>query len=87
MSRRILVVDDHADNRRILRDLLGSVGFEILEATTGEEAVMRAARAGHHILIPQSGFRTQWDAFLKVEQQTATLLDRSRGGMALICPE
>jgi two-component system cell cycle response regulator DivK len=42
VSRRILVVDDHADNRRILRDLLGSVGFEILEATTGEEAVARA---------------------------------------------
>ena len=42
MSRRILVVDDHADNRRILRDLLQSAGFEILEATTGEEAVTRA---------------------------------------------
>jgi two-component system cell cycle response regulator DivK len=40
--RRILVVDDHADNRRILRDLLGSAGFEVLEATTGEEAVARA---------------------------------------------
>ena len=42
MSRRILVVDDHADNRRILRDLLQSAGFEILEAMTGEEAVTRA---------------------------------------------
>ncbi len=42
VSRRILVVDDHADNRRILRDLLGSAGFEILEALTGEEAVAKA---------------------------------------------
>ena len=42
MSRRILVVDDHPDNRRILRDLLASAGFEILEATTGEDAVARA---------------------------------------------
>jgi len=42
VSRRILVVDDHADNRRILRDLLQSAGFEILEAMTGEEAVTRA---------------------------------------------
>jgi two-component system cell cycle response regulator DivK len=42
VSQRILVVDDHADNRRILRDLLGSAGFEILEAVTGEEAVARA---------------------------------------------
>ena len=43
MSRRILVVDDHPDNRRILRDLLGSAGFEVLESTTGEEAVTQAA--------------------------------------------
>ena len=42
MSRRILVVDDHADNRRILRDLLTANGFEILEALTGEEAVVQA---------------------------------------------
>ena len=34
MSTRILVVEDQADNRRILRDLL-SVGYEILEAVTG----------------------------------------------------
>jgi two-component system cell cycle response regulator DivK len=39
---RILVVDDHEDNRRILRDLLGSAGFEVIEATNGEEAVARA---------------------------------------------
>ena len=42
MSRRILVVEDHADNRRILRDLLSSVGYEILEAVTGDEGVTLA---------------------------------------------
>ena len=42
MSRRILVVEDQEDNRRILRDLLGSVGYEILEAVTGDEGVMLA---------------------------------------------
>jgi two-component system cell cycle response regulator DivK len=39
MSTRILVVEDQADNRRILRDLLSSVGYEILEAVTGDEGV------------------------------------------------
>lgn len=39
MSRRILVVEDQEDNRRILRDLLGSVGFETLEAENGEQGV------------------------------------------------
>jgi two-component system cell cycle response regulator DivK len=42
VSRRILIVDDHEDNRRILRDLLGSAGFQVLEATTGEDAVAQA---------------------------------------------
>jgi two-component system cell cycle response regulator DivK len=42
VSKRILAVDDQEDNRRILRDLLTSAGFEVLEATTGEEAVAQA---------------------------------------------
>lgn len=39
---RILVVDDQEDNRRILRDLLTSVGHEVIEAMSGEEAVASA---------------------------------------------
>ncbi len=42
MSRRILVVEDHEDNRRILRDLLTSAGYELIEAATGEEGVAAA---------------------------------------------
>jgi two-component system cell cycle response regulator DivK len=42
MSTRILVVEDQADNRRILRDLLNSVGYEILEAVTADEGVTLA---------------------------------------------
>ena len=42
MSKRILVIEDHEDNRRILRDLLTSAGFDVLEATTGEDGVTLA---------------------------------------------
>ena len=35
MSKRILVVEDQEDNRRILRDLLMASGYELTEATTG----------------------------------------------------
>jgi two-component system cell cycle response regulator DivK len=42
MTKRILVVEDHEDNRRIIRDLLHSVGYELIEAVTGEEGVARA---------------------------------------------
>ena len=42
MSKRILVVDDQEDNRRILRDLLTASGFEVIEGKTGEEGVALA---------------------------------------------
>jgi two-component system, cell cycle response regulator DivK len=42
MSKRILVVEDQEDNRCIVRDLLTSVGYEIVEAVTGEDGVHMA---------------------------------------------
>jgi two-component system cell cycle response regulator DivK len=39
MSKCILVVEDQADNRRILRDMLGNAGYELVEAESGEEAL------------------------------------------------
>jgi two-component system cell cycle response regulator DivK len=39
MTKRILVVEDQEDNRRILRDLLTSAGYELIEAVTGSEGV------------------------------------------------
>jgi two-component system cell cycle response regulator DivK len=41
--KRVLVVEDTEDNRRIIRDLLTSAGYEMIEATTGEEGVAMAA--------------------------------------------
>ena len=43
MSKRILVVEDQEDNRRIVRDLLASVGYSTLEAEDGEAGVAKAA--------------------------------------------
>ncbi len=42
MTKRILVVEDQEDNRRIMRDMLRKAGFEVLEATTGEQGVILA---------------------------------------------
>jgi two-component system, cell cycle response regulator DivK len=39
MTKRILVVEDQADNMQILRDLLTSAGYELIEAKDGEEGV------------------------------------------------
>ena len=50
MTKRILVVEDQADNLQILRDLLTSAGYEMIEAQDGEEGV-RAAGAHRPDLI------------------------------------
>ncbi|HEY0522124.1 MAG TPA: response regulator [Stellaceae bacterium] len=42
-GKRILVIEDTEDNRRIVRDLLTSAGYELIEATTGLEGVRMAA--------------------------------------------
>jgi two-component system cell cycle response regulator DivK len=39
MKKRILVVEDQEDNRTIVRDLLSSAGYDVIEATTGIEGV------------------------------------------------
>jgi len=43
MTKRILVVEDQADNLQILRDLLTSEGYQIVEAQDGEQGVRAAA--------------------------------------------
>jgi two-component system cell cycle response regulator DivK len=50
MTKRILVVEDQEDNRRIIRDLLASAGYEMIEATDGETGV-RLAEAERPDLI------------------------------------
>jgi two-component system cell cycle response regulator DivK len=44
MTKRILVVEDQEDNRQILRDLLSNVGYEMIEAEDGMQALEQAAK-------------------------------------------
>ena len=46
MRKRILVVEDQEDNRRIIRDLLRHAGFDVIEVGDGEQALIAAA--AHH---------------------------------------
>ena len=38
MTKRILVVEDQADNRQIIRDMLAPTDYQITEAENGEQA-------------------------------------------------
>jgi two-component system cell cycle response regulator DivK len=42
VAKRILVIEDHEENRRIMRDLLTHAGYEMLEAVTGEDGIVAA---------------------------------------------
>jgi two-component system cell cycle response regulator DivK len=51
MSRRILVVEDHEENRRIMRDLLTAAGYEMIEALTGEEGIALAEQERPDLIL------------------------------------
>jgi len=51
MSKRILIVEDQEDNRAILRDVLSTAGYELIEATNGQEGVERAQQERPDLIL------------------------------------
>jgi two-component system cell cycle response regulator DivK len=45
------VIEDHEDNRRIVRDLLTSASYEVIEADTGEAGVTLAETSAPHLIL------------------------------------
>jgi two-component system cell cycle response regulator DivK len=50
-GKRILVIEDHEENRRLLRDLLTSFGYELTEALTGEDGLAAAAASPPDLIL------------------------------------
>ena len=48
---RILLVEDQEDNRRIIRDLIGTTGYELVEAVSGEDGVAMAESHGPDLIL------------------------------------
>ena len=51
MTKRILVIEDTEDNRQIVRDLLESAGYELIEALDGLEGVAAAERENPDLIL------------------------------------
>lgn len=49
--RRILVADDHAENRQLVVSLLGGLGFELTEANNGQVALDLARQTHPHLIL------------------------------------
>ena len=51
MSKLILAVEDQEDNMQILRDLLTSAGYEVIEAENGEEALAAVVKQRPDLIL------------------------------------
>jgi two-component system cell cycle response regulator DivK len=51
MTKRILVVEDQEDNMQIMRDLLGTTGYDMLEAGNGEQALAIVAQQRPDLIL------------------------------------
>jgi len=51
VSKRILIVEDQADNRQIIRDMLGTTDYEITEAENGEQALVAIAKERPDLIL------------------------------------
>jgi CheY-like chemotaxis protein len=51
MAKRVLVVEDHADIRMMMKILLQTYGFEVMEASDGYEAVEKALEQTPDVIL------------------------------------
>jgi two-component system cell cycle response regulator DivK len=51
VTKRILIVEDHEDARRILRDMLETTDYELVEAENGEQALEAVARQRPDLIL------------------------------------
>jgi two-component system cell cycle response regulator DivK len=51
MTKRVLVIEDQEDNRRIARDLLTASGYEFIEAVDGQQGLEVAEREKPDLIL------------------------------------
>ncbi len=50
-ARRILVVEDNPKNLKLVRDVLTHSGYEVIEATSGEDGVRLACESAPDLIL------------------------------------
>ncbi len=74
MAKTILVVEDDADNRRIVAKVLSVEGYEIAEATDGIEALAMARSVRPHLILMDLALPRLdgWEATRQLKRDPAT---------------
>jgi two-component system, cell cycle response regulator DivK len=49
--KRVLVVDDDPVSRELIRDALGSLSYEVIEASNGEDALLKMVAARPDLIL------------------------------------
>lgn len=55
MPTRVLIVEDHADSLEVLTIQLKAMGYEVIEATTGEEGIEKAEVHHPEVIVMDLG--------------------------------
>ena len=55
MTKKILIVEDHADSRSFLKTFIKSLGYRVLEASNGIEAIKMAQADGPDLILMDLG--------------------------------
>jgi CheY-like chemotaxis protein len=71
-AKKILVVEDFEDSRAVLRQLLEIEGYQILEASDGQQAVETALREAPHLILMDVSLPTL-DGFQAARQIRAAI--------------
>ncbi|MFQ5851155.1 MAG: response regulator [Candidatus Binatia bacterium] len=74
MPRKILIVEDHVDSREILKMQIHTLGYEVIEAVSGEEALEKALVEVPDLIIMDLGLpgMNGIEAAAKLKQQQKT---------------
>jgi two-component system, cell cycle response regulator DivK len=51
MTKRILSIEDQVDNQRIVRDLMASAGYQVIEAVRGDQGVALAEECNPDLIL------------------------------------
>lgn len=77
MAVKILIVEDHPDSREVLKIQIEVIGYEVVEATSGEEALEKVTAEAPDLVIMDLGLPgidgLEATAKLKADPKTANI--------------